>query len=316
VAGVVHPPADGAGLHLLGGVGPQQRLQFSGDAVGVQPGREVLGQHEDRHALVDRPHHGVGLGGQEKKNATSSPVVWNKQCYFSRREKVVVKKEGKEVKQQNEQLANRGITQDGKSNTITSTTRPAEYLDYAKRQAASPNEKALQAQDATVGFAGAKGDAKISQAMSNLGQASVAGVWSYQGSRPFVYNGQLFSAMGDTLSCVDPRTEKAVWKAFIRKDKDKDKELLDSVLTPPALVNDKVFVGTTFGEVRCLSAKTGEVLWTAGVGEPVVFQPAVVKGRVYVSTSSGSLYCLETGDDKDEGWLMWGANAAHNGAAK
>ena len=62
--------------------------------------------------------------------------------------------------------------------------------------------------------------------------------------------------------------------------------------------------------------KSGELLWSAGVGEPVVFQPAVAGGKVYVSTSSGSLYCLDTGDVKDDGWLMWGANAAHNGTVK
>jgi hypothetical protein len=52
------------------------------------------------------------------------------------------------------------------------------------------------------------------------------------------------------------------------------------------------------------------------LGEPVVFQPAVAGGRVYVPTSSGSLFCLETGDAQDDGWYMWGANAAHNGFAK
>ena len=49
------------------------------------------------------------------------------------------------------------------------------------------------------------------------------------------------------------------------------------------------------------------------VGEPILFQPAVAYGRVYVSTSKGSLIALETGDAKDDGWLMWGANAAHDG---
>jgi outer membrane protein assembly factor BamB len=77
-----------------------------------------------------------------------------------------------------------------------------------------------------------------------------------------------------------------------------------------------VFVGTSFGEVQCRSAKTGELLWSADVGEPIAFQPAVAGGRVYVSTSTGRLYCLETGDAGDDGWLMWGANAAHDGAAR
>src|SRR5207245_9237588 len=124
---------------------------------------------------------------------------------------------------------------------------------------------------------GCKGDGKIGQAMGNLGQASVHGVWSYQGSKPFIYKDRIDSAMGDTVKCVDAKTEKIVWKKILGAPKEKDakKPLLNSVLTPPALVNDKVFLGTTFGDVYCLAAESGELLWNAAIGEPIVFQPAV-----------------------------------------
>jgi hypothetical protein len=89
--------------------------------------------------------------------------------------------------------------------------------------------------------------------------------------------------------------------------------VLDSVLTPPAIVNDKMFVGTVQGDLLCVSAESGEELWREKIGEPIVFQPAVVEGRVYVPTSAGSLYTLETGDIHDDGWRMWGATAEHNG---
>jgi outer membrane protein assembly factor BamB len=169
---------------------------------------------------------------------------------------------------------------------------------------------------------GGKGDAKIGQAAANLGQGTVEGVWSYQGSKPFFYRGRLYAAMGDTLVCVDPKTEKVLWKKAFRPPKDKkekespkDDELLDATISPPALANGKVFLGTGYGDVVCLSADQGELLWKASLGqsESIAFQPAVAGGRVYVSTESGNLYSLETGDVKDDGWLMWGANAAHNG---
>jgi outer membrane protein assembly factor BamB len=92
--------------------------------------------------------------------------------------------------------------------------------------------------------------------------------------------------------------------------------MLDSVLTPPAIVNGKVFVGSAFGEVFALSAQTGDVLWKVNVGEPVVFQPTVAGGRVYAASSSGSLFCLNTGDVRDDGWMMWGGTAAHNGEVR
>ncbi|HEV3263872.1 MAG TPA: PQQ-binding-like beta-propeller repeat protein [Gemmataceae bacterium] len=257
---------------------------------------------------------------QEKKNATSSPVVWNKQCYFSRRDETTVAHKGKKVKQQTEQVASRGLKHSGKTKDLVATARRADYLDYSKRTH-SAKEAANQKDDASVGFAGVasggKGSFQTAPAMSNIAQSSVSGVWSYQGSKPFVYKDRLYSAMGDTLQCVDPKTEKVLWKKAIEDAKNKKKaELLDSVVTPPALVNDKLFLGTTYGEVICISAKTGKKLWTANVGEPIVFQPAVASGRVYVSTNSGSLYCLETGDSRDTGWSMWGANAGHNGLAK
>src|SRR5262249_25389331 len=135
---------------------------------------------------------------QEKKNATSSPLVWNDQCYFSRRTEVVVKKDGKDVKEQREQVSNRTTDGKGVVKDIASTERVAPYLDFNKRLHNSDQEKDNQQKDAGVGFGGLanKGDAKIGQANMNIGQGSVVGVWSYQGSRPFIVNGQMFSSMG------------------------------------------------------------------------------------------------------------------------
>ena len=281
--------------------------------------------------------HDGELIWREKKNATSSPVVWNNQCYFSRREETTVSKNGKAEKQQNEQLAARGTGAKAQVKDLKETTRVADYLDYAKRSS-SPEERMSQMQDGQVGFgsfggggfgggglglgglggAPPKGDAKIGQAMGNLGQASVHSVWAYQGSKPFVYKGRIYSAMGDTLKCVDGKTDKILWKKTIGRIKEKDpaKLVLNSLLTPPALVNGKVFLATSSGEVHCLAAESGEELWSAGIGEPIAFQPAVAKGRIYLPTNSGHLYCLETGDPKDDGWLMWGASASHDGVAK
>jgi outer membrane protein assembly factor BamB len=185
-----------------------------------------------------------------------------------------------------------------------------------------PNAPSTAPAQVPVVQPGGKGDAKIGQAMSNLGQGTVEGVWSFQGSKPFFYRGRLYAAMGDTLVCVDPKTEKVLWKKEFRPPEDqkkprvpKSEELLDAIVSPPSLANGKVFLGTDYGDVVCLSADRGELLWKASLGpsESIGFQPVVAGGRVYVSTASGSLYSLETGDPKDDGWLMWGANAAHNG---
>ena len=249
----------------------------------------------------------------EKKNATSSPAVYNGKVYFSQRMVAKTKdKDGKECEQQMEALAGRDTSKDGKILVYESTKHAADYLDWGKRAAGSPVEKMNKGNDAGVGFAGGAPAAKLEQAQMNLGQATVAGVWSYQGSRPFVYKGKLVSAMGDTIKCVDPKDEKVLWTKELHPNKDK-KPVVDSGVTPPAVVNGKLFVGTSKGEVICLLADTGEELWRATVGEPIVFQPAVANGRVYVSSSTGTLFCIQTGDASDHGWLMWGGNAQHNG---
>jgi Ca-activated chloride channel family protein len=241
---------------------------------------------------------------QEARNATSSPAVWKGQCYFSQRQE--------ESSQQMEWLAAKVAAAGTPTEPYRGTAMPADYLDHGKRQRRSPHYKMHGAYDSAVGFGGHKGDAKIGQAMHNLGTGHVYGVWAYQGSKPFVARGRLYSGQGDTVQCADPTSKEVFWKRKLRPGDDQA-ELLDSLLTPPALANGKLFLGTIDGRVICLAAGSGEVLWTVPVGEPVVFQPAVVQGRVYVPTAAGSLYCLETGDPQDDGWHMWGASAAHNG---
>jgi outer membrane protein assembly factor BamB len=244
---------------------------------------------------------------QEPRNATSSPVVWEGQCYFSQREEVP---EGGGV-QQTEHLAARGM-RDAAYRRYRGSSRKADYLDILKRQRRSPRYAASDLADAGVGFSHSKGDAKLDMAMKNLGHAHVHGIWAYQGSKPFVSRGRLYAAHGDAVRCADPHSEEVFWTRTIGAAAE-GAELLDSPLTPPATVNGKLFFGTVRGELLCLSAATGEELWRAEVGEPIVFQPAVARGRVYAGTEAGSLICLETGDPGDDGWLMWGADSTHNG---
>jgi outer membrane protein assembly factor BamB len=251
---------------------------------------------------------------KEPRNATSSPVVWEGECYFSQRQEVTGGDPAEQGPYQTEALAARALREE-KMRRYGATSRKADYLDHAKRARGSPEYAMDELRDAHVGFAYAKGDAKMFQAAHNLGKSHVHAVWAYQGSKPFVSRGRLYAAHGDEVSSADPRSDRVFWKRTLGEGEtgEPKKELLDSPLTPPAVVNGKLFLGSVKGEVHCLAAESGETLWSAQVGEPVVFQPAVARGRAFVPTQSGSLICLETGDDRDDGWYMWGADAAHNG---
>jgi outer membrane protein assembly factor BamB len=249
---------------------------------------------------------------QEKKNATSSPVVRDGHCYFSQRREVAAMPGSEGNMQQMEELARRGKGAYGATQAYDGTASPADYLDLAKRQKRSPHYAASEMADGGVGFAFHKGHAKMEQAHKNLGHAHVSSLWAYQGSKPFLYRGRLFSALGETLHCVDPESQEVFWKKRLC-GQDPVKEVLDNALTPPVLVNGKIFLGTIHGEIMCLTAESGDVLWREELGAPILFQPAVVDGRVFAATHQGTLFCLETGDERDDGWYMWGGDAAHNG---
>jgi outer membrane protein assembly factor BamB len=246
---------------------------------------------------------------QEAKNATSAPTVWKGQCYFSQRREVPTPQG---TPQQTEHVATRGMAPDAETILFTCTGTPADYLDYGKRRRRSPHDVACEMADGAVGFGAHKGDAKMSQAMLNLGKGHISAIWAHQGSKPFVWRGRLYSAVGDALHCVDPETRTPIWKRTLGQ-REEQSELLDSTLTPPAIVNGKVFLGTLDGEIYCLSAWSGEVIWSVHLDEPVLFQPAVAHGRVYTTTQMGNLFCLETGDPADNGWFMWGGGPHHNG---
>src|SRR5205085_8792661 len=140
-----------------------------------------------------------------------------------------------------------------------------------------------------VGFGGGVAGAGLADGKMNLGQSTVNGIWAYQGSKPFIYNNLLYTAMGDSIKCVDPKTEKVNWQKDL-KNKDHKGPVVDANLTPPAIVNGKLFMGTTAGQILCMNASTGEILWTATVEGAITFQPAVAKGMVYVSTNNGTMY--------------------------
>ncbi len=240
----------------------------------------------------------------DAKNATSAPAVWNGQCYFSRRERA-------SASQQTEVVATRSLAPAAPVLDFARTKQNADYLDYEKRKM-SRAESMSQSLDAEVGFAGvSKGSANMVAVSANIGQASVQGVWAYQGSKPFVDKGRIYLAMGDKVMSTDPKTQNVIWSRSLRDNS--GAALLNSELTPPVIVNGKIFVGSRSGDVFAVSETTGEVLWKVHVGEPIVFQPAVAGGHIYVPTMAGNLYRFDTGDKRDTGWLMWGASGSHNG---
>src|SRR5262249_50155583 len=75
---------------------------------------------------------------QEAKGATSSPMVWQGECFSSQRKEVLVPRGGVQVPQQMEELAKRTQGAHGMTSSFSGTLGAADYLDHEKRRRRSP----------------------------------------------------------------------------------------------------------------------------------------------------------------------------------
>ena len=78
--------------------------------------------------------------------------------------------------------------------------------------------------------------------------------------------------------------------------------ILDS---SPAIAYDKVYIGSMDGDLYCLDAEDGDLVWSQDIGQLIYSSPSVADGKVYIgSYSHERLYCFnaETGDHIWEYW--------------
>ena len=77
------------------------------------------------------------------------------------------------------------------------------------------------------------------------------------------------------------------------------------VYSSPAVVDGKVYVGSTDGYLYCLNATTitsdGELVWRYQTGGAVCSSPAVADGQVFFGSDDGYMYCLNA----TTGNLIW-----------
>jgi parallel beta-helix repeat protein len=73
------------------------------------------------------------------------------------------------------------------------------------------------------------------------------------------------------------------------------------VVSSPAVVNGKVYVGSWDGNVYCLDALAGACIWNYTTGGMVGSSPAVVNERLYIGSYDFKVYCL----DASTGAQIW-----------
>jgi outer membrane protein assembly factor BamB len=111
---------------------------------------------------------------------------------------------------------------------------------------------------------------------------------------PAVGNGRVFvPANGNILWAFDAKTGEVAWRTSSPGDK--------FGYSSPCLVGDRIFVGNLGdkGEARCVSATTGDILWTVETGSTIYDSgPCHAAGVVTIGSVSGLLTAVTATDGK------------------
>src|SRR5262245_4168616 len=153
-----------------------------------------------------------------------------------------------------------------------SSVKPAWYLDPGWGAA---RKAAYYAADAAVGFAHPPASAKMHFVSHLIGEGHVSRAYRFQGSRPVVHNGVVFDTTGDQLEAREVTTDRLLWWWADARAEEGERRL-----TPPAVANGRVLVGTWDGHLVSLDAASGRVRWRVPVGAPCHWQPVMTQGRV------------------------------------
>jgi outer membrane protein assembly factor BamB len=111
-------------------------------------------------------------------------------------------------------------------------------------------------------------------------------IWTFDAgspvsSSPAFQNGTVFFGTENPgkIYAIDARTGLAIWLYQVRAGA--------AVYSSPAVIDDKVIVGSSEGQLLCLDKLQGQVLWTTQLGVRPLSSPAIQNGTVFVASSLG-----------------------------
>lgn len=147
--------------------------------------------------------------------------------------------------------------------------------------------------------------------------------WSYKSGLPVssslaVAGGLIyFSSYGATLNALDAATGNVAWTFTAEREHKFQAKSLDGYAifssndqiipdawdfftSSPGVLNGRVYFGSGDGNVYCLDAHTGALVWKFATGDVVHASPAIANGTIYIGSWDGYFYAIaaDTGQEK------------------
>jgi outer membrane protein assembly factor BamB len=119
---------------------------------------------------------------------------------------------------------------------------------------------------------------------------------------PIVYDGKVYALDAAGKVSAFNMAGESVWRVSVTPPGEKDREGFGGGL---ATDGGRIYVGTGYGYVVALDARTGQKLWEKYVESPVRSSPTAAVERVFVLTKEGQVFCL-SGSDGAELWKFRG----------
>jgi outer membrane protein assembly factor BamB len=133
-----------------------------------------------------------------------------------------------------------------------------------------------------------------------------------------VVNDRVYTGADDgNVYCLDANTGNKIWETFaggVKKNIIYNSIAVVNLRSSPIVVNDKVFVGALDGNMYCLNANNGDVIWVYATDGPIYAAPTVVDNAVYFPSTRGGYQRnwgpeVEYGDfyklDAGDGSVIW-----------
>lgn len=110
--------------------------------------------------------------------------------------------------------------------------------------------------------------------------------------KPLVYKDTVIQANGlDGIGAYGALSGSPKWKLAI----------VNGAEASAAIINDRLFIGASDGQVYAINAETGEVLWTFVTKVETLSEPLIHDGVLYVLNGNNTLYALDAASGKQ----MW-----------